>query len=106
MNVRYGGVHSDQILGLNKMARAIVLPGQFLFLKKFNNEVFWAIPLSTKMKKSRFYVALSATDGIERVAIISQLRLVDAKRLLDKIAVVSESEYREIQKAVISLCDS
>lgn len=43
-------------------------------------------------------------DGIDRVAILSQLRLVDAKRLIDKIGVVSKQNYVEIQKAVINLC--
>ena len=83
-----------------KFARPVVI------FKKFNNEVFWAIPLSTKIKKSRFYAPLFASDGVKRVAIISQLRLVDAKRLLDKIAVISKNEYEEIQKAVKNLCDS
>jgi len=83
-----------------KFARPVVI------FKKFNKEVFWAIPLSTKMKKSKFYVSLSASDNIQRVAIVSQLRLVDSKRLLDKIAMASKDEYQNIQKAVISLCNS
>ena len=75
-----------------------------LIFKKFNNEIFWAIPLSTKMKKNKYYISLSPSDAVKRVAIISQLRLIDAKRLLDKIAVINRVEYGEIQKAVISLC--
>src|SRR3989344_5010796 len=73
-----------------KFARPVVI------FKKFNKEVFWAIPLSTKMKKSKFYVSLSASDNIQRVAIVSQLRLVDSKRLLDKIAMASKDEYQNI----------
>ena len=76
-----------------------------LIFKKFNNEIFWALPLSTKIKEGKFYVFLFASDNIKRVAIISQLRLIDSKRLLDKIAVISEDEYKEIKKAVISLCN-
>lgn len=76
-----------------------------LIFKKFNNEVFWAIPLSTKIKKGKFYVAIDLKNGIPRVAIISQLRLIDAKRLLDKIGVISQDNYNLIQKAVINLCN-
>lgn len=76
-----------------------------LVFKKFNNEIFWALPLSTKIKKSKFYVSLFASDDIERVAIISQLRLIDSKRLLDKIAFINEDEYEEIKKAIINLCN-
>ena len=76
-----------------------------LVFKKFNKEVFWALPLSTRIKKSKFYANLDLGDGISRVAIISQLRLIDGKRLIDKIGVIDESNYEDIQKAVINLCN-
>lgn len=75
-----------------------------LVFKKFNNEVFWAIPLSTKVKKGKFYVSIELGDNVPRVVIISQLRLVDAKRLIDKISTISNDNYKLIQKAVINLC--
>lgn len=75
-----------------------------LVFKKFNKEVFWALPLSTKIKKSRFYAEFLLDDQIPRVAIVSQLRLMDARRLIDKFGVVKEEDYRRIQKAVIDLC--
>lgn len=93
-------------IGFEQDGKGVKFARPIIVFKKFNKEVFWAIPLSTKMKKSRFYVSLSANDNIQRVAIVSQLRLVDSKRLLDKIAVVSKDEYQNIQKAVISLCSS
>lgn len=76
-----------------------------LVFKKFNKEIFWALPLSTKIKKTKFYAPVNLNDGIERVAIISQLRLIDAKRLKDKIGVVDKGNYIEIQKAVTNLCN-
>ena len=74
-----------------------------LVFKKFNKEVFWAIPLSTKIKTGKFYSTVDLGDGTTRVAIISQLRLIDAKRLIGKIGVIHENNYAEIQKAVINL---
>ena len=74
-----------------------------LVFKKFNKEVFWAIPLSTKIKQGKFYESVKVGDGINRVAIISQLRLIDAKRLLDKIGVINEENYNQIEKAVDKL---
>lgn len=76
-----------------------------LIFKKFNKEIFWALPLSTRVKKNKFYTKVNLKDGIERVAIISQLRLTDAKRLKNKIGVVDKENYKEIQKAVINLCE-
>lgn len=75
-----------------------------LIFKKFNKEVFWALPISTRIKKSKFYAPVKLNDNVDRVAIISQLRLIDAKRLIDKIGVVGEANYKDIQKAVINLC--
>src|SRR3989344_3034277 len=77
-----------------------------LVFKKFNKEVFWAIPLSTKVKKGKFYVSVELGDSVPRVVIVSQLRLVDAKRLLGKIGMIPKGNYALIQKAVINLCGS
>jgi|SRR3989338_3872142 len=74
-----------------------------LVFKKFNNEVLWAMPLSTKTKKGRFYSPVNLEDTIPRVVILSQLRLVDAKRLRDKVETISEENYDTIRKAVIHL---
>ena len=75
-----------------------------LVFRKFNKEVFWALPLSTKIKTSKFYAPVELYDGIARVAIISQMRLIDAKRLIVKVGGINEDNYTEIQKAVINLC--
>ncbi len=76
-----------------------------LVFKKFNKEIFWALPLSTKIKSGKFYSPIYLPDKLERVAIISQLRLTDAKRLIDRIGIISPENYLDIQKAVINLCD-
>ena len=76
-----------------------------LVFKKFNNEVFWALPLSTRIKKGKFYQTIDLGDNIPRVVIVSQLRLIDAKRLIDKVGVISKDNYLNIQKAVINLCE-
>lgn len=75
-----------------------------VIFKKFNNEVCWIIPLSTKIKKGKFYIPIDLEDKTERVAIISQLRLIDAKRLYQKIGVLSGANYKKVQDAVINLC--
>lgn len=74
-----------------------------LVFKKFNKEVFWALPLSTKIKTGKFYAPVHLGDGMARVAIISQIRLIDAKRLIVKVGSIAENNYAEIQKAVINL---
>jgi len=72
--------------------------------RKFNNEVFWAIPLTTRRKGGRFYVPIELGDGIHRMAILSQLRLLDAKRLYQKIGVISMETDKLLEESVINLC--
>jgi len=75
-----------------------------LIFRKFNNELFWGIPLSTKIKDGVYYYQFCANDQILRVAILSRMRPMDAKRLIDKIGVANASDFHCIQKAVIALC--
>ncbi len=81
-----------------KFARPIVV------FRKFNKELLWALPLTTKEKSGIFYVPVDLKDGIPRSAIISQVRLLDAKRLFEKFGTISEEEFETIRKAVIRLC--
>jgi mRNA interferase MazF len=74
-----------------------------LILKKFNQYVFWAIPLSSKLKKNKYYIPCKGSDGETRAAIISQLRLVSAKRLTNKIGFAEKNSIGEIKKAIKNL---
>lgn len=74
-----------------------------LIFRKFNNNVFLALPLTTKAKVGKFYHPVTLGDDMQRRVILSQLRLVDGKRLLDKISVVSKAEFSQIKKATIAL---
>lgn len=77
-----------------------------LIFKKFNKEICWILPLSTRIKTGKFYSPVTLSDTVPRVAILSQLRLIDAKRLMGKIGIIDSENYNYIQKAVINLCGS
>lgn len=79
-----------------------------LILKQFNLDVFWGLPLtSTTGKKGRagkYYHDYKETDGISGgSAILSQLRLLDAKRLIRKMGMMDSEDYEEIKKKVVKL---
>jgi mRNA interferase MazF len=52
-----------------------------LIVKKFNNKMVWAVPLSTKQKSFDFYYNFADPTGADVAAILAQLRLVSTKRL-------------------------
>lgn len=75
-----------------------------LIIKKFNKHVVLAVPLTTKHKEGKYYVeCVSNEDQLFRMAIISQIRLIDSKRLIDKIGMVNEQSFREIRHAIRAL---
>lgn len=71
-----------------------------IILKKFNNNVFWGIPLTSKMKTGKFYQSVDLGDGMQRTAILSQLRLIDGKRLLDRIAILSPNIQQSLARSI------
>lgn len=56
-----------------------------LVVKKFNNHMFWCVPLSTKQKKFDFYFNFTDPNGEKVSAILAQMKLVSVKRLIRKI---------------------
>ena len=77
-----------------------------LILKKFNNEIGWVLPLTTREKLGMYYAPVFLGDGKKRMAILSQLRLIDAKRLYRKVGTLPLENFLAIQKAVITLISS
>jgi len=74
----------------------------FLVLKKFNNETFWWVPLSSKTKEWKYYHNF-ILNNIPQTAIISQMRLIDSKRILDKIWMIDKINYDLIKQKIKNL---
>jgi len=72
-----------------------------LILKGFSKDVFICIPLTTKIRKGKYYFNIDLNDGIERNVILSQIRLIDSKRLQEKICMIDEKQFKEIKQKVI-----
>ncbi|TRZ53581.1 hypothetical protein D4R99_00600 [bacterium] len=79
-----------------------------IIIRKFNNEIFWAIPL-TKTKKSiskkseKYYFAFSFIPGINSLAVLSQLRLIDACRLRRHVGEIPDQEFQALTKKLKAL---
>ena len=67
-----------------------------LVIKKFNNNIFWGIPLSTKIKDSKYYIKVTLRNETVS-AMISQLRIIDSQRLDDKIGYIKKSDLKNIK---------
>ena len=72
-------------------------------VRKFNNEIFWAIPLTKagkkiKQKAEKYYLPFIFIKGIKSVAILSQIRLIDARRLARHIGIMGDSDFQKLTK--------
>ncbi|MDP3763151.1 MAG: type II toxin-antitoxin system PemK/MazF family toxin [bacterium] len=74
-----------------------------LIMKGFSRQVCLIVPLTTSTKKNRYYVSVGDVDGKKAAAIISQLRLIDTKRLDQRIATLNQETFEVIRKAVKGL---
>ncbi len=73
-----------------------------IIIKKFNNEVCWGIPTTKKFRNSKYYFHFEFSQNKYTNAILSQLRLVDSKRLSYKIGSVRNSDFRKMKNRLIS----
>ncbi len=68
-----------------------------LVVKKFNNEIFWVVPLSTKQKPLDFYFNYNDPSGVPVAAVLAQLRLVSINRLRRDIYVLPPALLEEVR---------
>jgi len=77
-----------------------------LIFKKFSNNIFFGIPLSTQAKKEgSFFFEFSFKDDAISTALIVQGKLFDAKRLDRKIGKMSLDDYDKLKLKFKGLFD-
>ncbi|MDQ7045257.1 MAG: type II toxin-antitoxin system PemK/MazF family toxin [Sulfurimonas sp.] len=79
-----------------------------IILKKFNRNMFFGVPLSTQEKEGNFYFSFEFTKNekiYRNIALLSQMKLYSSNRLLNKIGMISKSDFIEIKQKLKSLID-
>ncbi len=74
-----------------------------LVLKGFSKQVCLIIPLTTSTKENPYHFPLGMIDGRNAFAIMSQIRLIDTKRLINKVAVIDQKTFEKIRKTAREL---
>jgi mRNA interferase MazF len=73
-----------------------------LILRKFNKNIAWVLPMSTREKEGIYYYSLEHDKKIFCV-ILSQLRLLSTKRFRRFIRKISPNQFSLIQEKLIGL---
>jgi mRNA-degrading endonuclease toxin of MazEF toxin-antitoxin module len=74
-----------------------------LVLRKFGGYTFYAIPLSTKKKVDNKYYIEIELNNKKQSAMISQMRLLDVRRLHYRKGLVSESNFEKVKEGFLKL---
>lgn len=73
-----------------------------LVVKKFNNHMFWCVPLSTKQKTLDFYFNFTDIHEQNVSVILAQMKLVSVRRLRRKLYEISPATFLEIKEKLQS----
>ena len=69
-----------------------------IVVKKYNQYSFLALPLTTATKPNPYRLPIGVVDGRQAFATLSQLRNIDSKRLVKKIAHLDADILAAIKK--------
>jgi mRNA-degrading endonuclease toxin of MazEF toxin-antitoxin module len=69
-------------------------------IRPFNAQTFFGVALTGHQRTGRYYFPLGIIDDREAAANLSQVRLLDTKRLIRKIGMLDEKTFRQLSKAL------
>ena len=71
-----------------------------VILKGFNSNVFFGVALTGKHKSGKYYFPLGKIGDRNASAVLSQVRLIDTKRLVRKIETLDEQRFNLLTYAI------
>jgi len=89
-------------IGKEQIGKGETFKRPVLILKKFSGDVFFGLPLTSKARTGDWYFELTHKERYGYV-MLNQGRVLDRKRLEDKIVELGEKEISAIKKAYCRL---
>jgi len=74
-----------------------------VIVRKFNNEVCLVVPLTKNQKKGIHYFSFSYQEGVISTAILSQIKLIDSKRLNYKSGYIPKKDFISLKEKLKQL---
>ena len=74
-----------------------------VILKTYNNNAALVVPLTSSEKKGIYYFDLGQVNGRRAKAILSQLRFVDKRRMINKVDTIKKSIFEKLRAAIIQI---
>ncbi len=71
-----------------------------LVIRGFNENIFWGVALTGRKKQGKFYFPIGLIEGREASVVLSQIRIIDTKRLIRKMATINDAIFQELKNAL------
>ena len=91
-------------IGYEQNGKGKIFSCPVLIVKRFSRNMFFGIPLSTKVKEGNFFFSFELQGEISN-ALIVQGRLFDSKRLENKIGMIQKDDFEELKVKLKELLD-
>lgn len=69
-----------------------------LIFKKLSSNSFLGIPMSSQVKNGSWYVEITLGEKVSTI-LLSQIRILDYKRLSTKIGHIDQSDFKKVKNA-------
>jgi mRNA interferase MazF len=90
-------------VGYEQDGKSKIFTRPVLIMRKFNKYLFWAVPLTSVNKQGKYYIKAKYREDVDSIAILSQLRTFDVKRLVDKDGILDERQFEQIQQQLAKI---
>lgn len=87
-------VGSEQLSQTGDFSRPVVI------IRRFTRDIFWGIPLTTKIKERIPFRIRIMVEDIENDALVLQMRAYDRKRLVRKIGVLPKETFAVLVETI------
>ena len=75
-----------------------------IILTKFNLDACLVVPLTARPKKGKYYFPVGKVEERDAIAVLSQIRFVDRKRLALKITTLDQDTFKALTGAIVKAC--
>jgi|SRR3989344_1758794 len=93
-------------VGAEEDGKGDIFSRPVLIIRKFGPDLYWALPLTSTMRRGFFYYQFSMTNGRRSTAIVSQLRILDVRRLVRRMGKMQKDDFEEIKKRIVTFLTS
>jgi mRNA-degrading endonuclease toxin of MazEF toxin-antitoxin module len=74
-----------------------------LILRGFSVTTCLVVPLTSSMQQHRYRINIGIVNGVQASAVLSQIRVIDVRRLITRICYIDNQVFAQVRKCVRDL---